>query len=69
MGDTPGVTAPVDTATLWKARGAFFTPAAIAQYVTDWAVRRPADLVLEPSCGEAAFLLSASARLRSACRR
>lgn len=65
MRETPGVTAPADTATLRKARGAFFTPAAIAQYVTNWAVRSPADRVLEPSCGEAAFLLSAIARLRA----
>jgi adenine-specific DNA-methyltransferase len=48
----------VDTAELRKARGAFFTPEPIARYVTQWAVRSPADRVLEPSCGEAAFLLA-----------
>lgn len=57
------VTAPLDTAELRKARGAFFTPDALARYVTDWAVRSPDDKILEPSCGEAAFLLSAVERL------
>lgn len=47
-----------------KARGAFFTPPAIAQFLVDWAVRERDDRVLEPSCGEAAFLLPAGARLR-----
>lgn len=52
-----------DTAELRKARGAFFTPPAIAAYVTEWAVRTGADHVLEPSCGEAAFLLAAADRI------
>jgi adenine-specific DNA-methyltransferase len=49
----------VDTASLRKARGAFFTPAPVAEYVTRWALRSASDRVLEPSCGEAAFLLAA----------
>ncbi len=48
-----------------KARGAFFTPAAITAYLAAWAIRTPADHVLEPSCGEASFLLAAGARLRT----
>lgn len=48
-----------------KARGAFFTPAEICDFVTAWAVRSPSDRVLEPSCGEAAFLISAGERLRA----
>ncbi|GAB3198151.1 N-6 DNA methylase [Geodermatophilus arenarius] len=48
-----------DTAEIRKARGAFFTPEPVAQHITDWAVRSPTDHVLEPSCGEAAFLLAA----------
>lgn len=52
-----------DTAALRKARGAFFTPEAVARYITEWAVRSTADRILEPSCGEAAFLLSAVDRL------
>ncbi len=54
----------LDTGELRKARGAFFTPAALCAYVADWAVRGADDHVLEPSCGEAAFLLAAGARLR-----
>ena len=53
----------VDGAAARKARGAFFTPAALCRYVADWAVRTAGDHVLEPSCGEAAFLLAAGERL------
>ncbi|WP_340290877.1 N-6 DNA methylase [Aquipuribacter hungaricus] len=52
----------LDTAGLRKARGAFFTPQPVAEYVTRWAVRQASDRVLEPSCGEAAFLLAALER-------
>lgn len=55
--------AKLDTAALRKARGAFFTPEPLARYVTDWAVRSVEDKVLEPSCGEAAFLMAAVDRL------
>ena len=54
---------PPDSPELRKARGAFFTPELVARYVTEWAVRSPEDRVLEPSCGEAAFLLEAGRRL------
>ncbi|WP_091371832.1 N-6 DNA methylase [Geodermatophilus sp. DSM 45219] len=49
----------LDTAELRKARGAFFTPELVARHITDWAVRSPSDHILEPSCGEAAFLIAA----------
>lgn len=45
-----------------KARGAFFTPPEIADFLARWAIRDNTDRVLEPSCGEAAFLLSAGKR-------
>ena len=63
--------ASTDTAAFRKARGAFFTPPALANYVSRWAIRGPADRILEPSCGEAAFLASASTRLDElgACKR
>jgi adenine-specific DNA-methyltransferase len=48
-----------------KARGAFYTPTAIADFLVSWAVRSGSDSVLEPSCGEAAFLSSVINRLRS----
>jgi adenine-specific DNA-methyltransferase len=53
-----------DLASHRKARGAFFTAPEIADFIVRWAVRDVSDRVLEPSCGEAAFLLSAATRLR-----
>lgn len=47
---------PGDTPELRKARGAFFTPAPVARFVADWAVRDREASVLEPSSGEAVFL-------------
>jgi adenine-specific DNA-methyltransferase len=58
------VTAPVDTTELRKARGAFFTPEPITRFITDWAIRDLDDTVLEPSAGDAAFLVEAVRRLR-----
>ena len=52
-----------DGAELRKVRGAFFTPSALCDYVAAWAIRTADDQILEPSCGEAAFLLSAGERL------
>lgn len=54
-----------DAADLRKARGAFFTPPAIASFIVDWAVREPTDRVLEPSAGEAEFLVHAVRRMSS----
>jgi adenine-specific DNA-methyltransferase len=54
-GDTPG---------LRKHRGAFFTPPAIADFLADWALAGRDDArVLDPTCGEAVFLLAAARRL------
>lgn len=47
---------PGDSATQRKARGAFFTPAKVARFITEWAIQSPHDALLEPSCGEAVFL-------------
>ncbi|MDP1806444.1 MAG: N-6 DNA methylase, partial [Acidimicrobiales bacterium] len=52
-----------DTAQARKARGAFFTPPELCRFVADWAITSAADDVLEPSCGEAAFLLAAGERM------
>ncbi len=54
-----------DTSYARKTRGAFFTPRELCNYIVNWAVRSADDLVLEPSCGEAAFLAAAGERLRS----
>lgn len=53
-----------DGAASRKARGAFFTPEEIARFITRWAVRDPGDTVMEPSAGDAAFLVEAVQRLR-----
>ena len=50
--------------TLRKQRGAFFTTPAIATFLCDWAIAdRPRASVLDPTCGEAVFLLAAGKRL------
>ena len=58
------MTTGFDTDQKRKLRGAFFTPPLIANFLVKWAVRSSGDRVLEPSCGEAAFLLPAGLRLR-----
>lgn len=47
-----------------KARGAFFTPPEISHFLVDWAIRGKSERVLEPSCGDAAFLIPAAERLK-----
>lgn len=47
-----------------KDRGAFFTPPDIANFLADWAIQSPGDLVMDPTCGEAVFLLASARRLR-----
>lgn len=49
-----------------KARGAFFTPPAIAEFLARWAVAGSDSRVLDPTCGEAVFLLAAAEQLRAA---
>ena len=48
-----------------KARGAFFTPPAIADFLGRWAIRTPDARVLDPTCGEAVFLLAAAEQLQA----
>lgn len=49
-----------------KARGAFFTPPAIAHFLADWAIgKNPKAQVLDPTCGDGVFLLAAGERLRA----
>lgn len=49
-----------DTSLQRKARGAFFTPSELVRFITRWAIRDKTDRVLEPSCGDAAFLVEAA---------
>lgn len=50
-----------------KARGAFFTPPAIADYLASWAVDEdPSARILDPTCGESVFLQAAARELEAA---
>ncbi len=40
-----------------KLRGGYYTSSAIADWLCAWAIRSPKDRVLEPSCGDGAFLV------------
>jgi adenine-specific DNA-methyltransferase len=62
--EVDGVRAAGDTAAVRKARGAFFTPESITRFVSGWAIRTAADAVLEPSAGDAGFLVEAVSTLR-----
>lgn len=43
--------------------GQFYTPPAIAELITKWAIRSPNDVVLDPGCGSGTFLIEAYKRL------
>jgi adenine-specific DNA-methyltransferase len=47
------------------ALGAYYTPAVLAEPLARWAVRNPGDTILDPSCGEGAFLTCGVDRLLS----
>lgn len=49
-----------DSVEFRKARGAFFTPYPIAQFLVQWALRGDRQSVLDPTCGEGVFLLAAA---------
>lgn len=53
----------MDTPELRKARGAFFTPDAMARFLVTWGVHRGNESILEPSCGDAVFLREAGLHL------
>jgi adenine-specific DNA methylase len=54
-----------DSEVLRKERGAFFTPPAIAEYLAQWAVMGQEDAkIMDPTCGEAVFLLAAGKKLK-----
>ena len=46
-----------------KLRGGYYTPADVADWVAAWCVRSADDEVLEPCCGDGAFLRAAAKRL------
>ena len=41
-----------------KLRGGYYTPKAIADFISRWAVNSPNDTILEPSCGDGSFIQS-----------
>lgn len=47
-----------------KRLGAFYTPSALSDILASWAIRSPAELILEPSFGGCGFLKSAADRLQ-----
>lgn len=53
-----------DTTTLRKARGAFFTPPLVTEFLARWGIRSASDRVLEPSCGDGAILDAAITQLQ-----
>lgn len=46
-----------------KASGMVFTPESIASFLSDWAIRSPEDVVIDPGAGEGIFTISAYRRL------
>ncbi len=47
-----------------KLRGGYYTPSAIAEWLCNWAIQKATDTILEPSCGDGAFLAASVRRLR-----
>lgn len=45
-----------------KARGGFYTPRALTSFLSRWAIRTADDRVLEPSCGDGAFVVELARR-------
>ena len=48
-----------------KLRGGYYTPPELAAWLCRWAIRKPTERVLEPSCGDGAFLEAAIDRFES----
>jgi adenine-specific DNA-methyltransferase len=48
-----------------KSHGAFYTPSAVADFLTRWAIRAPTDIVLDPSAGDGVFLFAAAKHLQA----
>lgn len=48
-----------------KLRGGYYTSPKVAEWLCGWAIQSADDAVLEPSCGDGAFLEAAARRLRA----
>jgi len=53
----------IESQTARKLRGGYYTPEDIAAFLSRWAIRKGGDNILEPSCGDGAFIRSALDRL------
>jgi|SRR5690242_7891730 len=47
-----------------KLRGGYYTPQAITDFICKWAITKPTQKILEPSCGDGNFIESAIRRLK-----
>lgn len=56
--------ATVQTLDEIKARGAFYTPEGLTRFLVRWGVRSRDERVLEPSCGDGAFVAALAERFR-----
>ena len=50
-----------------KLRGGYYTPVEITKFICDWAIKKEEDQVLEPSCGDGAFIEASVKRLLEIC--
>ena len=48
-----------------KLRGGYYTPKLLADFLTEWAIRTGKERIVEPSCGDGNFIVSALERLHS----
>jgi adenine-specific DNA methylase len=58
---TPATTETLDEV---KGRGAFYTPEALTRFLVRWGVRSRDERVLEPSCGDGAFVTALASRFQ-----
>jgi len=59
------IPAPLETPAEAKARGAFYTPVELTRFLARWGIRSTTDSVLEPSCGDGAFVSAAVERFEA----
>jgi adenine-specific DNA-methyltransferase len=52
----------IENIDLKKLRGGYYTPKIITDFICKWAITKPTQKVLEPSCGDGNFIESAIQR-------
>ncbi len=58
------VTETIENIDSKKLRGGYYTPQAITDFICKWAITKPTQKVLEPSCGDGNFIESAIRRFK-----